>query len=148
MSSTTSPSIRRTSPGRTGANQRRSSTARPSNGCGPNGFRSTASRIAIAAVCQPEAARPLKIDFRSSFVKVEGLRIEFGGEALDIVSSDFGFAALVPHADREVVEPLDHEILQDRACKHCAPVVALEQAAAAEPGSSKSANFRRAQVPI
>ena len=30
----------------------------PKRGCGPKGRTSTANRIAIAAVCQPEAARP------------------------------------------------------------------------------------------
>ena len=39
---------------------------------------------------------------------MKGLRIELGGETLDIVSGDFGFATLVLHADFQVVEPFDH----------------------------------------
>jgi hypothetical protein len=63
-------------------------------------------------VCQPEAARPLKIVFLGcSFVEMKGLRIELGGETLDIVLGDFGFATLVPHADFQVVEPFDHSNL-------------------------------------
>src|SRR6516225_4320720 len=58
----------------------------------------------------------------SSFIKMERLRIEFGGETLDIISRDFGFATLVAHADCQVVEPLDHDILPNGAWKYRAPV--------------------------
>src|SRR5215475_6660995 len=51
------------SPGRTGFSQRRSSTPAPNKGCGPNGLQLAASRMAIAAVCHPDAARPPRIDF-------------------------------------------------------------------------------------
>jgi hypothetical protein len=47
------------------------------------------------------------------------LRIELGGETLDIVSGDFGFATLVPHADFQVVEPFDHGNLQQLFCVVC-----------------------------
>src|SRR4030081_534189 len=60
ISSTTSPSRWSVSPGRTGFIQRRSSTPAPMSGCGPNGRTCTVSLIAMAAVCHPEAASPLK----------------------------------------------------------------------------------------
>jgi hypothetical protein len=72
----------------------------------------TASRIAIAAVCQPEAASPLKKDL--SAAASERL-------ALDIVTGDFGFTAAVPHADCQVVEPLDHDILLRLDLDHSLP---------------------------
>src|SRR4051794_40819267 len=62
-SSTTSPSRWMLSPGRTGFSQRRSSTPAPNSGCGPNGFALAAIRMAIAAVCQPDAARPPRMVF-------------------------------------------------------------------------------------
>src|SRR6478735_11215317 len=55
----TSPSRWSVSPGRTGAIQRSSSTPIPIRGWGPNGRIWTARFMAIAAVCHPEAARPL-----------------------------------------------------------------------------------------
>jgi hypothetical protein len=43
--------------------------------------------IAIAAVCHPEAASPLKYGFCSySFIEVHRLRIEFYRETLDVGS--------------------------------------------------------------
>ena len=45
----------------TGASHLSSSTPRPNKGCGPNGPTSTANRIAIAAVCHPQAASPLNV---------------------------------------------------------------------------------------
>jgi hypothetical protein len=54
-----------------------------------------------------------------SFVEMKGLRIELGGETLDIVSGDFGFATPVPHADFQVVEPFDHGNLHQLFCVVC-----------------------------
>ncbi len=39
---------------------------------------------------------------------MKGLRIELGGKTLDIVSANFGFAAPVPRANFQVIEPVDH----------------------------------------
>jgi hypothetical protein len=64
---------------------------------------------------------PEEGSFGGCFGKVERLRIEFGGEALDIVTGDFGFTAAVPHADCQVVEPLDHDILLRLDLDHSLP---------------------------
>src|SRR5690349_4618415 len=62
----TSPSRWSVSPGRTGAIQRSSSTPIPIRGWGPNGRIWTARFMAIAAVCHPEAARPLNAVFAAA----------------------------------------------------------------------------------
>ena len=66
INSTTSPSMWSTSPGRTGNNQRRSSTPSPISGCGPNGRNLTARPIEMAAVCQPDPASPLNAVFSAA----------------------------------------------------------------------------------
>jgi hypothetical protein len=54
--------------------------------------------MAIAAVCQPDAARPLNMLFLcSDFVEMHGLRIKFRRETLDIAFSDLNLTAFEVH---------------------------------------------------
>ena len=57
VSSTTSPSMWITSPGRTGASHRKSSTPSPKRGCGPKGRTSTANRISPALPSRRDGCR-------------------------------------------------------------------------------------------
>jgi hypothetical protein len=68
--------------------------------------------MAIAAVCQPEAARPFEYrGFRGRLVEMVGLGIEFRCEPLDVFARDALFRALEAHEEDHIIEPFDHRPL-------------------------------------
>jgi hypothetical protein len=64
--------------------------------------------MAIAAVCHPEAASPLKQGrLGRLMVEVHRLRVELGCEALDVRFGDHHLGRFEPHTNAEIIEPLD-----------------------------------------
>ena len=104
VTSRTSLSTCRMSPGRVGFGQLISPPAPmmpPAIGAPP----STRSRMVIAAVCQPLAARPANsVRLAECIVEVKRLRVELAGEGLDLRFVDRVRSAVESLSDVEIVE--------------------------------------------
>ena len=75
--------------------------------------------MVIAAVCQPLAASPAnRVPLRQPRVEVKGLRVELGGERLDLRLVEGVRAAGEPLADPQVVEIERPRLVVRRPCLH------------------------------
>jgi hypothetical protein len=80
-----------------------------------------ARRIAIAAVCHPDAAKHRALG--GGFVEVERLRIELRRETLDVFGGDDDLRAFETHPKFQIVEPFDHRSLSVGRCRNSASSV-------------------------